>query len=410
MNIKAWENFYENTQKLSKPASASELLSSSDNMEVIQLLISVLQGFIDKENLHNHLKIYINKELRNDLIQEMIANPPTQEKSLECWSKEIFGDQKFGMILIGLEEFSNSFAEKAAKIIHPLLKVAGLPLNGFSFLFFMGNYGFTPFGIHKESTGEDGFLFHLGPGKKIFYTWDSPRYNSIQHQKETFHNISEMLKESQKYPLNPGDTMFIPHYVYHVADTPDFSMSLVLDYINPPMDRFENELLVETGEEKLIEHSDYGKPIGLEESISSLAERLSIETIQKKLSIRLERKLASLKSNGGIRKKSIRNSKTLIPNGDFLFQGKSIFPLFWDLHNPDEILIIARGHRIPKKYNPQIIELLEKLNDGNPISSYEVMEKMEPGWDLIDFYGLVQELASVEAIQIQPSEKVIENI
>lgn len=120
--------------------------------------------------------------------------------------------------------------------------------------------------------------------------------------------------------------------------------------------------------------------------------------------------MASLKSNGGIRKKSIRNSKTLIPSGDFLFQGKSIFPLFWDLHNPDEILIFARGHRIPKKYCPQIINLLEKLNDGNQISSSEVMEKMEPRWDLIDFYGLVQELASVETIQIQPSEKVIENI
>ena len=33
---------------------------------------------------------------------------------------------------------------------------------------FIGNYGFTPFGVHKENIGEEGFLFHMGPGKKTF--------------------------------------------------------------------------------------------------------------------------------------------------------------------------------------------------------------------------------------------------
>jgi len=112
-------------------------------------------------------------------------------------------------------------------IISPLLKKAGLPLGGLSFLFFMGNYGFTPFGIHKEAKGEEGFLFHLGPADKKFYTWDIEEYNKIEHNAKVFHEVDEMLPVAKCYELNRKSVMFIPHHLYHIGNTEDFSLILL---------------------------------------------------------------------------------------------------------------------------------------------------------------------------------------
>ncbi|MBN3520196.1 RNA methylase [Algoriphagus lutimaris] len=400
MNSILWERFLQDTSKLAKPAQAKQLISESEIDSIQELLIEVLRGFLAKHDIHIGLKVYINKELRHEYLEKMIAQPPCKGQSLEGWSKEIFGDQKFGMILIGLEEYSNAFAEKAAEIVRPLLQQAGMPLNGLSFLFFMGNYGFTPFGIHKESTGEDGILFHLGPGQKNFYTWDDPKYNGIAHNSEVFHNIQEMMDSGEEYQLKPGDAMFIPHYVYHVADTPDFSMSFVLDYINPPLDQFENELLQLAAEENFQQHDSFGTPVQLEEPTGSLRDRIDVESIGKKLKMAFVRKITALKSNGGIRRKSNLSQKQIPISGNFRIQGKKIFPILLDETDPGRILLFARGHRIPVKKTPGLSVFVEKLNSGDQLSFHAIQELLSTNWDLVDLYGLIQDLLNTEAIQL----------
>ncbi len=398
MNSSTWKSLLDNSNNLSKPTQAKQLVSTNDISEIKLLLIKVLKGFLAKEDLHVGLKTYINNELRNDVIEKMIANPPNLEHSLEDWSQQIFGDQKFGMVLIGLEEYSNSFAEKAATIVRPLLEISGLPLDGLSFLFFMGNYGFTPFGIHKESTGEDGILFHLGPENKEFYTWDDPKYNSIEHNSEVFHNVSEMLTEGKAYELEPGDAMVIPHYVYHIGNTPKFSLSFVLDYVNPPKDRFENEIIKETAKEALLNHVEYQKPIKLNTSQSDLNDVLDFHSIQKKIEIALTRKILGLKSNGGIRRISNKTHARIPQIETFSIRGKEVFPIHIDLPNTKETLIFARGHRIVLKNHPMLPQLIRQLNKLEYITITSIRELMEPIWDLVEVYSFIQELLSVEAI------------
>ncbi len=398
MNPSSWKSFFEDTHKLSKPAQAKQLISKEDISETEVLLINVLNGYLANEVLNIGLKIYVNNELRNDFIAKMAANPPKPEYSLESWTQQIFGDQKFGIILMGLEQYSNSFTEKAATIIRPLIEVAGLPLHGLSFLFFMGNYGFTPFGIHKDAPGEDGILFHLGPGKKQFYTWDNPKYNTIKHQSKVFHNVSEMLPKGKVHELAPGDAMFIAHYVYHIANTPEFSVSVVLDYINPSKDLFENELIKETAEENLIHHTKYEKPLKLDASQSSLNELLDIHSLQRKMEIALRRKITRLKSNGGIGKKSNKIKASIPSMNNFVVKGKEIFPIYLDEQDPKNILLFARGHRIVKKPNPKLSQLIDQLNKGESIKLVAIKQQMEPLWDLIEIFSFIQDLLSIEAI------------
>lgn len=400
MSLTKWESFHDDSKKLTKPASVKQILLKKDIDEIKILITDVLIQFLKKQDLHIGLKTYINKELRNDLIDKMVSNPPKLDESLKNWSSQIFGKEKFGIILIGLEQYSNAFAEKAAKVVRPLLEIAGLPLDGLSFLFFMGNYGFTPFGVHKDATGEDGVLFHLGPANKQFYTWDDPKYNSIEHHSKVFHNVEEMQKEGEKYELEPGDAMFIPHYVYHVANTPEFSLSFVLDYINPPKDRFENELIKEAAEENLTHHKTFENPVNLNAASVSLKKIIDLESIKAKMEITLSRKITRLKSNGGIRRKSNKVNVTFPNTENFALKSKSIFPLYLEEIDKERILLYARGHTIHLKQNSKLSQLIHQLNNGEVLPLKNIQEKLIPYWDLQDVFGFIQELLNVEAITV----------
>ena len=400
MNHNTWNTFYKDTKQLQKPAQAHQLLSQSDINHLQLLLIDVLNGFLNKGEHHIGMKIYIDSELRNDYILKLVKHPPKVGESLEEWSHQIFGDQKFGMILIGLEQYSNAFAIKAASMVSPLLKTAGMPVHGLSFLFFMGNYGFTPFGIHKEATGEDGILFHLGPENKQFYTWDDPKFNSLDHNTQVFHNVSEMISEGEEYILEPGDAMFIPHYVYHIGNTSEFSSSVVLDYINPPKDQFENDLIQATAEQGLKNHVDYEKPIEMEATPALWNQLIDIQSVQRKMELVLSRNILKLRSNGGLARKSIRNHATMPSDMNANFKGIPIFPLLYEVQTDDSVLIFARGHQMVIKNHPNLIELINRLNDGATISGSLVHSLLGPAWDLIDVFSFLQELFSKDAIEI----------
>ena len=207
-----------------------------------------------------------------------------------------------------------------------------------------------------------------------------------------------MLTEGKVFELEPGDAMVIPHYVYHIGNTPKFSLSFVLDYVNPPKDRFENELLKETAEEVLLNHVEYEKPIKLNAPQSVLNDVLDLHSIKKKMEITLARKILGLKSNGGIRRISNKTSARIPSMEAFSIKGKEIFPIYLDIQDTKETLIFARGHRIVLKNHPMLPQLIGQLNKLEYITLTSIRQLMEPIWDLVEVYGLIQKLLSVEAI------------
>lgn len=404
MKNQIWEKLYHESSSLTRPVMAEGLIPENQIEEFKSLLLSIIREFLRKGDLHLGLKTYIDNIQRQEIPEIMASKLPQQDETLENWAYSIFGDQKFGVILNYLEDYSNEFSEKVAILIKPLLEKAGLPLEGISFLFFMGNYGFTPFGIHKENVGEEGVLFHLGPGEKQFYTWDKPEYNVIEHNSQIFRNIDEMLPESVSHNLKPGNAMFIPHQVFHVADTPEFSISFVMDYINPPMDRFENELLKAANEENIILQNNYQSPLKSSSKPTEWSQNLNQDSLQKKLEIALRRHILSLKSNGGIKRKSKINNSAHLPNGNFLIIGKSIFPIQYDKQLDGGFLLFARGHRIKSKDHPKLSLIIHRLNNGESFDLNAIQNLLLPDWDMVDIFSLIAELHKTETIEIQPKK------
>jgi hypothetical protein len=400
--INKWEDLYTKTNGLTKPNSIDKLLSKDEIKNIENTVIKVLNAFFDKGDLHKGMKVYIDKILRNDFVEIMASKRPQEDESLKEWGDKIFGDNKFGVVFNSLEAYDNTIGELMCNIVAPLIKRAGLPLGGLSFLFFMGNYGFTPFGIHKEATGEEGFLFHLGPGKKEFYTWDNEEMNEVGHNTTVFHEIKDMLPLAKKYTLSPASVMFIPHQIYHIGNTDEFSLSLVMDYINPSKDHLEKELAKEIGaqEMQLNRNKFYLAPIQISDDTNHLEDYVDSESLTKKFRNVLGKRISMLKSNGGLLQRSIVNNKIILPNGNFGIKGKAVFPIYlFDIEEGINILL-ARGNQIPVKSNRNLKNVLSKINNGEMLMFQSLADYFKPDWDLVDVYSLISDLIRIEAIEI----------
>lgn len=401
-NSETWKKLYQNSQELTKPTSIDNILSDDDVTFLKQELKNIINWFLDKGELHKGIKVYINHELQNGIAEEMAANRPEEHETIEQWCMKLFGDQKFGVVFNSLETFSNEFTERMCQIVAPLLQKAGMPLGGLSFLFFMGNYGFTPFGIHKEAKGEEGFLFHLGPNHKDFYTWDIEEYNQIEHNTKVFHEVDTMLPSSTKYPLKAKSAMFIPHHVYHIAKTDEFSLSVVMDYINPSRDYLEKIIATQIASSELIKNPKVGylPPVDTTTEELDWNSLLNPKTWENKYKNTLTKYITKLKSNAGVLNPSILQNNEGLLNPPFQIMGKTIFPLLIHTENTEKTCIMARGNEVVVSNNSQLSTIIEKLNTGEIISFDELQNHLTPTWELMDVFDFVSQLARVEAITI----------
>ena len=156
---------YKNT--ISKP------LIEQLNKGVREMMVSR----INRLDINEGFRLYINdKELSDSEIIKLIENNKLEkQEELESYCKRVFG-AKFGIITNYGEKHSEILAESILKTIQPLFDIIGIPSWGVELTTFIGNYGWTPLGIHTDNRGENVLHYHLGPGNKQMYVWDETVY------------------------------------------------------------------------------------------------------------------------------------------------------------------------------------------------------------------------------------------
>lgn len=395
-----WEQLYSQSEQLTQATSIHEVFTQEDINFVESRLKIILDTFLTRGELNKGIKVYVNHELRNNVVDQMAQQKPTKEESLENWCSSIFGEEKFGVIFNSLESYDNHLVERMCRIMHPLLEKAGMPLGGLSFLFFMGNYGFTPFGIHKEAKGEEGFLFHMGPSNKTFYTWDIEEYNAIEHNTEVFHNIEEMLPQAKPYDLSPTSVMFIPNHLYHIANTEEFSFSVVMDYINPSREAMENMIAEKIASEikDAPKNKDYFAPMDYKGSIDWDV-LLNNRSWEEKYKETLKRYITRLQSNHGILLPAIPEVGSYFSTENFSIKAKSLFPLleYEDLHG--QLYVMVRGKEIPVKKNANLSKVLSYLNSGKTFKFEEFKNQLLGDWEISNVYEFVSDLLEFAGVE-----------
>ena len=394
-NSEAWKDFLQATHNLSHPGVAKKIVPPYFLDQYPELLRDVVIEFAKRKEPYNGLKVFVNRVQDNTYNAKLLENPPGKQESLQEWGQHFFEGNCHGLVMNYLENYSNELVEKVSYMVVPLLEQAGIPPAGLSMLFFMGNYGFTPFGVHHGTPGDDGFLFHLGPGKKTFYIWDTEVYNELTDSAESYANVEKILPHATAYELEPGDAIFFPPDLFHVAYTPEFSASLVLDYRKPPKLEF-IKLLLEKVSFKDDKNQVFIQPLNIKAQRTDLKQREQDVLFSDQMIDAWEQVFCGLKSNGGFLKASLPN--TTIRLDEHIYKLKVPFRIV-TLERDKELRLFARGHSWSCKKAPAVYHFIDKLNDGGSFSMKELIENFTSDFELTECYEWAVRLIQTDILE-----------
>lgn len=372
-----WLNFIDANENFSNTCVIKDSFSELDKNILCNGVTETLYTRINDKNLDKGFRLYFDgEELNKTTTKDFFShNPPKDNEDIIEYCKRIF-DTKFGIIMNNNEAFSEQLASRVLEMMKPLFEVAGLPPLGNEITVFIGNYGWTPLGIHKDHVGENVMHFHLGPGRKQMYTWDDEIYEKLV-DKDVLNNknIEPILNHARKYDFGERDIFYMPWYKNHVGYTDDISIGVSLwfqstdnyTYAKKIIEYFTSEFLPKDKKilppqiDYLNNHDtyEYFKQIvlnSLDKKDSTLDEFLKRMYLDYKY---------TLLSNGNWANLPIENK---IENIDYnFFKDKTIqlskpFKIIFENYQNEKLNIFVRGNRIRIKYFKDFEDLLVKLN------------------------------------------------
>ncbi|KDM91124.1 hypothetical protein [Photobacterium galatheae] len=171
-------------------------------------------------------RVWIDGGQRYTAADDLVSKSISQIANLELFLKETLSSEKFCITLNGLSSYSEVLSSAiVAHILHPIFAQAGKTPNcGTDVYSFIGNYGFTPFGVHDDQ--DHSLLFHVGPEPKIAYIWEREQYESITGGTLASTDYEALLSHANVITLYPGDLLFIPKGDFHIFETKGFSVTL----------------------------------------------------------------------------------------------------------------------------------------------------------------------------------------
>ncbi len=396
MQTNRWNEAWTHTKGMSKPLCQKSMIPAEDLLFLNNCYKRVFQDFARQGQGHLGLKVFIDQQRDYEATHTLMENPPRDDESLEEWGKRVFEGKKFGIILNDIQTYSPELMVYMAGFLKPLLQTAGLPTGGLGLLFFVGNYGFTPFGVHKENKGEEGLLFHIGPAKKTFYTWKTEDYQRISNNSIAY-PPDELMDTAIPHELEPGDMMCIPSDVYHIGHTGDFSISMVLDFLNAPQAQL--KLKMATAIEELMADDKGSHPLSTLpfRNLSKAEEALiNVVSLDDPLRRAAREHIMKLESNGGFYTPSQTNHKVENVESLTFWKLKKPFPMPFYTYQ-GQVIVYARGHRIKWPDEPSLIESLKKWNMEETVQIKDLPDAA--GSETLSGFQIICYLLSLGAIQ-----------
>lgn len=235
---KWWREIENKTNDWSKPAVIENAFDSKIFCE--EDVKYILNNLSSSDRNSVNIRAYLNNGLRADIETKILKNPPQKDDNIFDWCIKIFGENsKFGIVLSNCHAYS----DKIASIIANYYKKdrSGIPsYNGdIDTNLFIGNYGYTPFGIHHDTKRlKDGSEnvpyithFHLGPGSKLMHVWDNKTYFKINGDSyDSSFDPEPMLNNAITSRIKKFSVYCLPPNMFHIGYSGEFSIGLVSSF------------------------------------------------------------------------------------------------------------------------------------------------------------------------------------
>lgn len=367
------------------------LPSTFPTYEEMARALRVMQQRVQSEQTTPaRLRVYLDEERYEDLVGKVLGADFSNTEPLPEFVQRVTGYERFCIVINNLEVLSEPLAAELGDFLQSMFRVRGVPIGGCEQAAFAGNYEGTPFGVHEGY--EHAFLVHLGPGVKNFYCWDQADYVRLTGGRApTFGDYEWLLTEGQKFVIEPGDVLYLPALVYHVARLTDYSVSVTIPLYTYPRERYFLRAVLPVMADSLLSQIESGpspheplsynaSPLGA--SFAPLADeilRLLSDHSRDHLSSVLAYRWYRLISNGGW---EISEGHLLLPGTDEdlsspleIEPGNTLclrkpYKLCWaELDCPQgHLRVFLRGRSVVVAFHDQLPRLFRRLNDGEQIN------------------------------------------
>jgi hypothetical protein len=374
-----WLNFIKKNFSFSEATIFKDVISSELVEELRKGVSEMFRSRINRLDINSGFRLYIEgKELSDGRIIDLIKdNKFDNSESIQSYCERVFG-KNFGIITNYGEKYSEILAKQILKTVQPLFDIAGIPPWGLELTTFIGNYGWTPLGIHTDNRGENVLHYHLGPGNKKMYVWNEEVYKKEGKGVSNNKNVEPLLKYADEFEFGKGDLYYMPWNKHHIGYSGDFSIGVTLWFNNPTRYDF-SKLMLETiqnlylkNDQSIIESQiDY---LNNENTFLDFKNTLDIDdkTLKAPLEDFLNQSYNEYKkcliSNGGWQNsplrfyKKIDSKKEYFPNlKNKIIKNNYIYNIRTEKVG-NRLYIYVRGLRVSFKYFSELVDIIDFLN------------------------------------------------
>jgi hypothetical protein len=388
-----WADFLARTSHFSKTGVFQDVLTPDQVALMNQYTMHALQRMCTRASSQNGFRLYLDgkEQSEADKQQRVFAHPPQPCEPVSDWASRVFGKEKFGLIINQIEKFSAPLAEAISALIEPLLTLAGIPLNGFHTSTFIGNYGYTPLGIHQDHQGASVIHFHLGPGPKTMYTWDEELYAQLAQNKPNNKDIGPLLPLATAYTFGAGDIYFMPWNQYHIGYSDALSVGVTFWFDNHTSEAILNKLFdllkgkyLNIRQKHITSPQRPGDNFGQFRQVMSAFDATLISpatSLREVLATIHQESLLTLFSNGGWRFKPLPLRHEGQPTNTFQLLDSQLqlvypFRIYYRSATDDDLLIYCRGTELQVPNHPALVQVIDRLNAGNQVATRTLLDML----------------------------------
>lgn len=400
-----WQSLLTASQYLTEPCVIPEAISE----EVIESLRHVTEEVMEQllSDSEARMRVWVNRMVSKEYLEKIRISNFSPKDGLVEWSKRVFEDKKFGIIVNDCEKYSDQLNDTVLCLIAPLLERIGIPTLGIDFTYFIGNYGYTPIGYHVDPPGDSVIHLHLGPGPKKMYlvrTEDEKKDYYSKRKDDTTLYVDPIAFEGKvtEYSIKAGDLFYMPPGEIHVGKSDEVSVGFTIwlrsGTVGTVYEKLFDRLL-----RKAVKHNHQGffpfiKQLGTVPELSGslkasswLGDTIDLSTPLDKL-IRnelIEHQYETL-SNGGLAIKPSTLNSTV---KDIIHKNVTVISPYKMLHlrvNDDLMKLFTRGYIIYVPYSLEFINTLELINQGRTFSVEQIVTFLADWGEDLTLYTLHQ--------------------
>lgn len=303
-----------------------------------QLFLDLFAGMsADPERAISGLfRVYIDGMLSPQYENEVLYTRPLAGEGFEGYVSRATGGRKFGIVVNGAEQWSDTLARLAAQVFAPVVEAQGATRCTVEVTLFIGNYGFTPFGIHIDDPYTSVVHFHAGPTTKEMTLFGVDEFHRLNGERKNCFQPQTLIPHGRTFAIEAGDVFLLPPHYFHIGSTEGFSIGVAFALSKYPASSMAKQILQRAiGEERMSGPLDQvlGRAQASGETLADWLRRADSEHA------------AQARSRRHLRYSFSRHHDDVEVTPQQLWVRDPDFPLT-QLEVGDDLLLFARGNRV----------------------------------------------------------------